>query len=322
MGFDAIAKRWFPVGVCGLIATAAYFQANGVGALIGGGLQRGEAPASASKAKVKVTPKPETRSKSADAILARNAFDSVTGPFDGTATQVAATNTEPLAPVSDGADPYADPPCTSVRVSLVTASDDDPSWSFASLSHDGKSTLRRVGDKIGDAEVVNIGWYPQAPEPSPRVWLNQGGSRCIVEWGSAESTPKRPEAAKPDAAKPASKKGVPPELDAKIHKKSETEYEVERSAVAEIIKNYAQLAAGLRARQTKDGGVRLSGIKSTSILNSLGMKNGDILRSINGYDMSDQDKALEAYAKLKTAKQLTITMEREKTPITVSIGIK
>ena len=320
MGLDAIAKRYFPVGVCGLIAAAAYFQANGVGALIGGTIGRTNAP-KASSTKSHATPKLLDHAKSADAILARNAFDSVTGPLDGKSVPVTAANTEPLPPVSDGADPYADPACTSVRVSLVTASDDDPAWSFASLSHEGKSTLRRVGDKIGDSEVVNIGWYPHAPEPSPRVWLQQGGSRCIVEWGGPESTPKKVEPPKADT-KPNAKKGVPPELDSKIHKKSETEYEVERSAVAEIIKNYAQLAAGLRARQTKDGGVRLSGIKSTSILNSLGMKNGDILRTINGYDMSDQDKALEAYAKLKTAKQLTITMDREKSPITISIGIK
>lgn len=321
MGLDAVAKRFFPLWVCGLVAGAAYFQASGVSALVGGTIGRGEPPRSHAKASPKQ--KLELHAKSADAILARNAFDSVTGPLDGKAlTQVSATNTEQLPPASNGADPYADPPCASVRVSLVTASDDDPAWSFASLSHDGKSMLRRTGDKIGDGEVVNIGWYPHPPEPSPRVWLNQGGSRCIVEWGSAEATPKKaPEAPKP-AAKPDPKKGVPPELQAKIHKKSETEYDVERSAVAEIIKNYAQLASGLRARQTKDGGVKLSGIKSTSILNSLGMKNGDTLRSINGYDMSDQDKALEAYAKLKTAKQLTIQLERDKSPITISIGIK
>lgn len=321
MGLDAIAKRYFPVGVCGLIAAAAYFQANGVGALIGGTVGRSETPKSGA-AKSRATPKLQVHAKSAEPILARNAFDSQTGPLDGKSVPVTAANTEPLAPISDGADPYADPPCATVRVSLVTASDEDPAWSFASLSHEGKSTLRRVGDAIGDGQVVNIGWYPNAPEPSPRVWLQQGGSRCIVEWGGADSTPKKVETPKPDAAKPDSKKGVPPELQSKIHKKSETEYDVERSAVAEIIKNYAQLASGLRARQTKDGGVRLSGIKSTSILNSLGMKNGDILRTINGYDMSDQDKALEAYAKLKTAKQLTITMDREKTPITISIGIK
>ncbi|MFO0612454.1 MAG: type II secretion system protein GspC [Polyangiaceae bacterium] len=321
MGLDAIAKRYFPVWVCGLIATAAYFQADGVGALIGGTIGRAEPP-SAPKSKSRAPTNTQAKPKSADSILARNAFDSVTGPLDGKVTQVGATNTEPLPPVNNGADPYADPPCTSVRVSLVTASDDDPAWSFASLSHEGKSMLRRTGDKIGDAEVVHIGWYPTATEPSPRVWLQQGGSRCIVEWGGADATPKKVEPPKTDSKAPDSKSRVPPELESKIHKKSDTEYDVERSAVAEIIKNYAQLAAGLRARQTKDGGVRLSGIKGNSILNSLGMKNGDILRSINGYDMSDQDKALEAYAKLKTAKQLTIVLDRDKSPLTVSIGIK
>jgi general secretion pathway protein C len=321
MSLDAIAKKYFAVWICGLVGTAAYFQASGVGSIVVASMSHGPSEA-APPSRRRGKRAPHRAEKSAAPILARNAFDSVTGPLDGKAWTPGPDSGEP-PPVRNGNDPYEDPPCAGVKVSLVTASD-DPEWSFASLSHEGKSELRRKGDKVGDAQVINIGWYasdgPNAQDPTPRVWLNEGGSRCMVAWGGAEEGPKKPAPA-PKTKGPKPKGKVPPELEAKIHKKSDTEYDVERSAVQEIIKNYAQLAAGLHARATKEG-VRLSGIRSTSILTSLGMKNGDILHSINGYDMSDQDKALEAYAKLKSAKSLSIQIERGGTPMTIAIGIQ
>jgi len=314
MSLDALLKKYFGVWVCGLISAAAYFQAAGLGSLVVGTMgqsQTSVVPAVTHRAHL---PAAAAQPKSADPILARNAFDSVTGPL--TAKPGLPDDGTPLPPVKNANDPYEDPPCNGVKVSLVTASD-DPEWSFASLSKDGKSELRRRGDKIGDAEVVNIGWYPDAKEPTPRVWLNEGGARCLVSWGSNDGVKKAP----PKSTDGPPTSNVPSQLESKIHKKSDTEFDVERSAVNEIIKNYAQLAAGLHARATKDG-VRLSGIKSSSILNTLGMKNGDVLKSINGYDMSDQDKALEAYAKLKSAKSLSIDMERNGTPVTIAIGIQ
>lgn len=321
MGFDAQAKRFFILIVGALVALAAYFQASGIGELVGAAIDQGPATKAASHvAQLPATPRPEP--KTAGPILARNAFDSVTGPLTGVKESEVASNP---TPIKNGNDPYQDPPCNGVKASLITASD-DPDWSFANLTgSDGKSQLRRKGDIVGSAQVVHIGWYPNAPEPAPHVWMNEGGSRCLVGNGTIEA-PKKSALSKDsdkdkDSAEPKKKGNVPPEIGDKIHKISDTQFEVERSAVPQIIQNYAQLAAGLRTRTTKDG-VRLSGIKGNSILNTLGMKNGDVLKAINGFDMSDQDKALEAYAKLKTASHLSITVERGGSPSTIDIGIK
>ena len=314
MGLDAQIKRLFLLIVGALIALAAYFQAAGVGQLVGATVAQGGAKTGAGRATSPTMPQGTTNGKNAGAILARNAFDSVTGPLDG--TKVAPTGSAP-PPIKNGNDPYQDPVCSGVKVSLITASD-DPTWSFAALSgSDGKSQLRRQGDIVGSAQVVHIGWFPHAPEPSPHVWLNDAGTRCVVTSGALET--KKIE--KPKDAAPSDKKLMPPEIGDKIHKISDTQFQVERSAVPQIIQNYAQLAAGLRTRPTKDG-VRLSGIKPNTVLGTLGLKNGDILKTINGYDMADQDKALEAYAKLKTASKLTIVLDRAGAPTTLDIGIQ
>ncbi len=316
MGLDAQAKRFYALILGALIAVAAYFQASGVAQLVGATVAQSVARPASRTAPPSSFPVAPVE-KSAQPILARNAFDSVTGPLDGVKLDPAAGG---LPPIKNGNDPYQDPPCSGVKVSLITASD-DPAWSFAALSgSDGKSQLRRQGDSVGNAQVVHIGWFPNAPEPSPHVWLNDAGTRCLVTSGALE---KRAETKKPDVREtgPGDKKLVPPEIGDKIHKISDTQFQVERSAVPQIIQNYAQLAAGLRTRPTKDG-VRLSGIKANSILSTLGMKNGDVLKSINGYDMGDQDKALEAYAKLKTASKLTIVLDRGGSPTTLDIGIQ
>ena len=48
-------------------------------------------------------------------------------------------------------------------------------------------------------------------------------------------------------------------------------------------------------------GVRLFNIRPTSMLGALGLQNGDRLSSINGFEMNEPQKMLEAYQKLVTS---------------------
>jgi general secretion pathway protein C len=42
----------------------------------------------------------------------------------------------------------------------------------------------------------------------------------------------------------------------------------------------------------------------------LGLKKGDRIQSINGLSLTDPQKALEAYARLRTADRLTLSIQR------------
>jgi general secretion pathway protein C len=57
-------------------------------------------------------------------------------------------------------------------------------------------------------------------------------------------------------------------------------------------------------------GIRLMGVRPDSLLSTLGMQNGDRLQTINGFEMASPEKALEAYARLRTADKLTISLNR------------
>jgi general secretion pathway protein C len=330
MGFDALFKRYSAAVVCLLIGVAAYFQASGRGALVASSV-------ALDPSAVPVAPPPapgrvqaatnQDHVTNAQAILTRNPFDSVTGPLDGKSIELP-TN-EPIKEEVNR-DPYEDPDCDVAKIVLIAASD-DPQWSFAALAgSDGKSMLRRQGDEISGYTVTFIG-DQRSPEQRQsgkrelfdRVWLtSSSGARCQIRVGGKAPTAKGPAPVK-DKPKGG---GVSKNISDKIHKVSETEFNVERSVIDSILENQAELMKSARIVPEKECdkvvGIRLFGIKPDSLLGTLGIENGDRLSSINGFDMSNPQTALEAYTKLRTADHLTVALNRHGKPTNVDFNIK
>jgi general secretion pathway protein C len=333
MGFDAIFKRYFAVVVCLLIGAAAYFQASGMGQLVASSVALDpSAVPTTMAAPPRATPASATQDHvtSAAAIISRNPFDSQT-PLDGQKIELpeAPTKVEEV-----NRDPYEDPDCDVAKVLLIVASD-DPQWSFASLvGSDGKSQLRRQNDEIAGHTVYFIGdlrseeqRHNGKREIFDRVWLTApSGGRCQLRIGGKAPTKQAAPAAAAPAAKKPGKSSVPSEIADKIHKISETEFNVERSVIDSILENQAELMKSARIVPEKEGdkvvGIRLFGIRPESLLGTLGLENGDRLSSINGFEMSDPQKALEAYAKLKTADHLTVSVNRHGKPTNIDFNIK
>jgi general secretion pathway protein C len=341
MGFDALFKRYFPAVVCFLIGIAAYFQASGMGQIVASSVALDPSatpvatpPPRAAPAAVAANTEHTT---SAQDIISRNPFDSVTGPLDGKSIDVPAPTTE-----SDAErDPYQDPACDTGKVLMIVASD-DPSWSFATLAgSDGKSVLRRQGDDFSGQNVFFIGDLrpderraAERRDMWDRVWLKGGSGRCQMKVGGSVTikgggapTPTSAPPPAPTGPKPKSPGNkVPPDIAAKIHKVSATEFNVERSVVDQILENQADLMRSARIVPEKEGdkvvGIRMFGIRPDSLLGTLGLENGDRLSAINGFELSDPQKALEAYSKLRTADHLTVAINRQGKPMNIDFNIK
>lgn len=67
--------------------------------------------------------------------------------------------------------------------------------------------------------------------------------------------------------------------------------------------------------------MKVTGIKPGSVLAQIGIENGDRLESVNGYEMSDPQRMLEAYARLRIADRLVLRVSRGGKPAEIRYTI-
>lgn len=323
MRVDHALKRAFLPAIALLLTTAAYFQARGIGALVGaaigagiGGDLPGSAPPWQRAPRSALASLMDDHATSAAAILERNPFDSITGPLLG----------GPRPPQPPAGDSEPDAICPSTRVTLIAASD-EPSWSFAAIetgaagARGGVSVamLRRTGDEVGGYIVAAIA--------EDRVYLESNGARCEARLGTQGPADKGPQPGLQGGGT-ASKEPREPTARSKsaaiaerIRPLGDNSFEVDRATITSLIEQPGLLGS-VRPVLGKEGGVRLMGIRPDSPLSKLGLKSGDQLLSINGFELKDPTKMFEMYARLQSASHLTVNVSRGGQAMNVDLQIR
>ncbi|UJR83562.1 type II secretion system protein GspC [Sandaracinus amylolyticus] len=265
------------------------------------------------------------------AILERNIFDSQTGSISWDPPPPPAPETpeeEEIAPVVDG-DPNTAPPCEgSIRLVASYYRPNEPDQSFAAITNaTGTSLLYAVGMRVDEREVVAIGRSRVVLRPSgqPLCSLSMFAEQPVASAPRAQ--PAEPVVvATPEAATPGSPGIETSELDSNIQQISETSYAINRTLVDRLLANQAELMRTARVIPHEvDGrvvGVKIYGIRRSSLLGRLGVQNGDMLRTINGFDLTEPDSVLEAYTRLRSADRLTLSIERRGQPVTMDYQIR
>ncbi len=94
------------------------------------------------------------------------------------------------------------------------------------------------------------------------------------------------------------------------------DYVVDEAELDKGLENLPLLLTQARAvPYFKDGrsiGLRLFAIKSGSLYEKIGLKNGDILKSINGNSLADITQALKLFEQLKQERSIGLVLERDK----------
>jgi type II secretory pathway component PulC len=167
-------------------------------------------------------------------------------------------------------------------------------------------------------------------------WKIDGDLKAAVRLHDSTSTPGSfggypvPRPALPDPVDPLSSYGGSltardPALDT-IKKIDDNHYEIPKSTIDRVLANPMDFAKGARVVPAmKNGaavGFKLYAIRPNSVWGSLGFMNGDTLKSINGFEMTSADKALEVYTKLRDATSLEVEIERRGSPVTLKYDIK
>ena len=185
----------------------------------------------------------------------------------------------------------------------IVAKDND--FSFAILKGSKGSAggaVTRSGAEVQEGVILAFVWRNIA------IFRTTSGVKCIGEGvGETKSSPV-PEA--PKTAGETQPKGGDDEFD--IRNVGPNQYVVKRADLNKATGNLGALASQARiVPSAKDNGFKIFSIAKDSLYSKIGIQNGDVLKSINGIELSSPDKALEAYSRLQSASKLSLDIVRK-----------
>jgi hypothetical protein len=211
-------------------------------------------------------------------------------------------------------------PCdnTKVRLLATVVSEEVPEWSFASVIENGEKSLRRIGDQAGQRVVSWISWK--------YLFLEGEEDYCYVDLFSEENISPPKKRKKRRRSRPSRRAARREELKKGVKVVSKNERIVDRELVDKMINNPNRLMRGLRFRPYRKRGevvgYKLRRLSSRSPLSLLGAKKGDVIKEINGVEITSVDKALLAYQKLNSTDDFVFSISRRGKPMELKISIQ
>jgi general secretion pathway protein C len=212
-------------------------------------------------------------------------------------------------------------PSTTLHIVSELASARD-SLASVRVGEAGRRRSVRVGARIDGWRVVHIGYDPR--RASPAVWLEADGQSCQVTF----APPPRPEPAKPElvVTSPPRPRSYAERFADRIEATGDRSFKLDRQALQDALDHLPEMSRGLRTLPVRDGdayvGLRLFGLAEGSVLSQLGIHDGDLLKKVNGFELTDPSKALQAYAQLQRVSDLRVEIERAGQPLTLEYAIE
>ncbi len=159
------------------------------------------------------------------------------------------------------------------------------------IDHDGKLEFIRLEDSpYGDPEVQ---------DPRERTQRTQRDREIDEEH-------RRQRRAQTGDSEPGEDSGV--------ERHGDGQYSVDRSRIEQELENSDQLARQARImpnyRDGQSQGVRLVGVTSDSVYSDIGIRSGDVLRTVNGEMLSTQQDAMDMLERMSNEGEVTIEIER------------
>jgi general secretion pathway protein C len=210
---------------------------------------------------------------------------------------------------------------------LATNIGSRPEESYATIinSDNQKQGAYAVGDKVPGAnnsgQIKSIHFKYVDFENNGRI------ERLVLLGATPPTMITTPAVAETPAAVPeGDKDDLQASIDNGIKKIDDSNYEIDKSLVEKVLLNPMAVAKGARVvpsmKNGKPDGFKLYAIRPTSAFAKLGLSNGDTLQSINGFELTSADKALEVYTKLREATSLEVEVTRRGKPVTLKYSIR
>jgi general secretion pathway protein C len=310
---EAYFKKYFwTLGVL-VVLICSVFAAKGVNHFLEAKVLGDSAePAKAPARTTKTTTKKDKKSKVGEPIAKRNMFCSDCEPIEPSAEDLAATT-------SEGSVPLTSLPLRLVATNISTSEGS----SFATIQNTESENKGAfwMKDKIpGGGEIVRIrGKY---------VDFQNATSKRLerISLLSQKDKPKKTTSTKTAAKSKKPKDELLAMIDEGVKKVDDTNFEIDRDVVNKVLANPASVARGARIvpsiKNGKANGFKLYAIRPSSVYAKIGLMNGDTIHSVNGFELTTPDKALEVYTKVRNSNSLSVTATRRGKPVTLNYSIK
>lgn len=212
----------------------------------------------------------------------------------------------------------------------------DPTDSMATMQVEGANKIAWVGSEFldGKAKVIKI---------APRhVVIQEETKYTVVSLWAVAQKPGRP-GVRPTARPTLGRTGRPtparptpgPSLSDRtqrttriregVKKTGAYDYQVSRSMIDEELKDMGRLQSEARVvphyKNQKYEGFKLVGVRPGSLYRALGIRSGDVVRSVNGTVIDNPGKALELFNQLQNSSNIAIEVERRGQPKTLGYTI-
>ncbi|HSW60143.1 MAG TPA: type II secretion system protein GspC [bacterium] len=168
-------------------------------------------------------------------------------------------------------------------------------------SREEGAIIARVGSEVTPGVKLALVWRNFV------VLTTSSGVKCIGE-GVGDAKQGSPEPRFAETGEPPMAGG---EDGIEVRKISENQYVIRRQDLQKVTGNLNSLARQARiVPSKKDNGFKVFSITKDSLYSKIGIQNGDVIKSINGIELSSPDKALEAYSRLQSASKLSLDIVR------------
>ena len=111
-----------------------------------------------------------------------------------------------------------------------------------------------------------------------------------------------------------------------VEKLSANRYQVDRGLIERVMDNPIKSLGRARVRPAMVGGeligMRVYSVLPTSLLSKLGIRNGDVIRAVNGFELTSMSKGFEIFSKLKNASNLSVVIKRRNKEMTLDYAVR
>lgn len=231
----------------------------------------------------------------------------------------------------------ADGPCPDTDISIQLAGTmvaDDPAWSVAVLHNatDNKTEFVRIGDELMAQATVT------AIDRNRVMLLRDGRRECLrpeaFRQAAAARAAREPAVARPTRGSTQraeretnSDRSIEEVARNSVERTGPNSYSIDREALDAVIGNNAELReqaprVSPHYRDGRPNGFRLSGLRSDSIFSQIGIRNGDVIHSVNGQVIDSPQRAMQLYQQLQQTGDVALVIERGGRQQTINYAIQ